>query len=143
MAALFGKKKDKKTAFIKPAAKAAPAAQAAVTPSATPAAPVPRGPLAKEGAGGAYRILVSPIFTEKASHQQSLGQYAFMVAKDANKAEVAAAVRDLYGVRPAKVRIVSLHGKLVHFGRVSGKRKDEKKAIVVLKPGESITIAES
>jgi large subunit ribosomal protein L23 len=97
-----------------------------------------RGPLAKEAAGRAHRVLVRPLVTEKTSRQEAIGQYQFIVAKNANKVEVAAAVRDLYGVKPVSVRIVNLKGKKVRFGRFQGQQKAEKKAIVSLKSGESI-----
>ncbi|MFA6603662.1 MAG: 50S ribosomal protein L23 [Patescibacteria group bacterium] len=104
--------------------------------------PVKRGPLAKEHGGDAYRILLTPVLTEKADRQQSLGKYTFVVAPDANKNAVAQAVRDLYGVKPVSVRIVAVKGKHVRSGRVLGKRKDQKKAIVTLKAGETITAME-
>jgi large subunit ribosomal protein L23 len=104
--------------------------------------PVTRGPLAKEGAGQSYRVLLSPLLTEKSERMQALGKYSFLVAADANKIEVARAVRDLYGVKPASVNIVNIGGKIVRFGRSVGKQKDVKKAIVTLNEGESITAFE-
>ena len=101
-----------------------------------------RGPLAKEGAGTAYRVLAYPIFTEKSALLQSKNQYVFAVARGTSKVEVASAVRDLYGVKPESVRIIVTKGKKVRFGRYSGKEKDVKKAIVTLKKGDAISIME-
>lgn len=101
-----------------------------------------RGPLAREGAGDAYRVLVRPVFTEKSAMLQSAGKYVFAVAKDAGKVEIAAAIRDLYGVKPVAVNIVKIQGKKVRFGRFAGKEKDVKKAIVTLKKGDTIAIME-
>ncbi|MDD5251931.1 MAG: 50S ribosomal protein L23 [Patescibacteria group bacterium] len=84
-------------------------------------------------------MLIRPIATEKTSREEAYGKYQFIVANDANKVEVAAAVRDLYGVKPVAVRIVNLKGKQVRFGRLTGQQKSEKKAIVTLKPGETIS----
>ena len=106
------------------------------------AAPVKRGPLAKEHGGDAYRVLLTPVLTEKADRGQAVGKYAFMVAPEANKNVVAEAFRDLYGIKPVSVRIISLKGKQVRSGRVLGQRKDQKKAIVTLKAGETITAME-
>jgi len=106
------------------------------------AKPAVRGPLAKEGGGQSHRILITPLLTEKADRQQSLGKYAFMVAPGANKIEIARAMRDLYGVKPVSVRVISVKGKNVRFGRTSGKQKDVKKAIITLKKGESISVLE-
>lgn len=142
----FGKK-DKSAPAKKAAAKtkkaekteekAAPAAE-----TAAPAPKVTRGPLAKEGAGDSYRILLRPILTEKTSMQQAMGQYTFAVAAGATKIDVARAVRDLYGVKPAQVRIVNAQGKMVRFGRSQGREKTTKKAIVSLKSGETISVLE-
>ncbi len=101
-----------------------------------------RGPLAREGAGDAHRILVRPIFTEKTARLQSLNQYVFAVAPSAGKVSVAQAIRDLYGVKPESVRIVFSPGKAVRFGKYSGKEKNVKKAIVTLKSGDAIAVLE-
>jgi hypothetical protein len=57
---------------------------------------IKKGPLAKDAAGDSYRILLTPLFSEKASRQQELGKYVFLVATSANKVEIMRAVRDLY-----------------------------------------------
>lgn len=106
------------------------------------AKPVVRGELAKEDSGQAHRVLVAPVFTEKASLLQASGKYVFLVARHATKVEVAAAVRDLYGVKPTSVRMMVVQGKTVRFGKYSGKEKDVKKAIVTLKKGDSIAVME-
>jgi large subunit ribosomal protein L23 len=104
--------------------------------------PAVRGPLAKEGGGQSHRVLLAPLLTEKADRQQSLGKYSFLVDPGANKTEIARAMRDLYGVKPVSVRIISVQGKNVRFGRSTGKQKDTKKAIITLKKGESISVLE-
>jgi len=101
-----------------------------------------RGPLAKEGAGNSYRVLVSPVFTEKSAMLQSANKYVFLVAKNAGKVEISAAIRDLYGVKPESVRVINVMGKKVRFGRFAGKEKDVKKAIVTLKKGDAIAVME-
>lgn len=101
-----------------------------------------RGPLAKEGAGHAYRLLLAPVLTEKSANLQAQGKYVFLVAPSAGKVEIAMAVRDLYGIKPVSVRIVKLEGKKVRFGRFTGRQKSIKKAIVTLPPGQTITMFE-
>ena len=61
---------------------------------------------------------------------------------NANKIEIAKAVNDVYGVKPVSVNIIKTKGKKTRSGRVTGKRKDWKKAVVTLKKGESIKIYE-
>ncbi len=91
----------------------------------------------------AYRVLVKPIISEKASHQQTLAnQYSFVVAIGANKIEIAKAVKAAYGIAPVKVNIVRVEGKSRRYGRTVGKRKDWKKAIVTLPAGKTIALHE-
>lgn len=92
--------------------------------------------------GQAYRVLIKPMLTEKSSNLTSVNQYVFMVDNTANKISIAKAVEDVYGVKPLSVNIVRMKGKKVNRGRISGRRKDFKKAIVTLKQGESISIYE-
>lgn len=90
----------------------------------------------------AYRVLVRPLISEKASHQQSLNQYFFAVALNANRIEVAKAVKDVYGVSPIKVNIIRSEGKARRIGSTIGRRKDWKKAIVTLPKGKTISLYE-
>ncbi len=90
----------------------------------------------------AYRILIKPLVTEKAANLSVENKYVFAVAKNANKIEVARAIEDVYGVKPVKVNIVKIKGKQVRYGRILGKRKDRKKAIVTLPVGKSINVYE-
>ena len=66
------------------------------------------------------------------------GKYVFVVAKAANKIEIAKAVAEVFNVKVDKVNTVNVLGKTKRMGRTSGKRPDYKKAIVKLAAGESI-----
>ena len=66
------------------------------------------------------------------------GKYVFVVAKAANKIEIAKAVAEAFHVKVDKVNTVNVLGKTKRMGRTSGKRPDYKKAIVKLAAGESI-----
>jgi large subunit ribosomal protein L23 len=90
----------------------------------------------------AYRVLVKPLISEKASHMQVLNQYFFAVALDANRIEVARAIKAVYGIAPIKVNIIRSEGKTRRFGRTTGRRKDWKKAMVVLPKGKTISLYE-
>ena len=90
----------------------------------------------------AYRTLVKPLITEKAATLNSDNKYVFMVANDANKIMVARSIESVYGVKPKQINIISVKGKKTRTGRISGKRKDWKKAIVTLPKGKSIQIYE-
>lgn len=154
--AIFGKK-DEAVVAAKPAAKktASKAAPAKKTATAKAPAAASMQDLYSEGgkkADGksetkrkydqAYRWIVKPLVTEKATVLNTLNQYVFAVAKEANKIEVAKAIESIYGVKPVAVNMLRVSGKNVRFGRTKGKRKDWKKAVVTLPAGKSIKVYE-
>lgn len=94
------------------------------------------------GASLAYRVLVQPMVSEKATQAEMHGTYTFMVAAEATKTEIAVAIEQVYGVKPEKVRTINVEGKRLRFGRFTGRRKDFKKAIVTLPKGATISIHE-
>ena len=96
----------------------------------------------KRSYGNAYRVLARPHVTEKAANLGAENKYVFVVSPDANKIEIAKAIREVYGVKPASVNIIKVKGKKVNYGRMKGKRKDWKKAIIMLPAGKSINIYE-
>lgn len=89
-------------------------------------------------------VLLKNLMTEKISLYATSHVYGFEVKMQATKRDVAAAIKSTFNVIPKKVNIVRSEGKVVRFGRTSGKRSDTKKAYVFLKEGDSIvTGAES
>lgn len=97
---------------------------------------------AKKISGQAYRVLIKPMVTEKATNLGSSNQYVFMVGIDTNKIEVSKAIQEVYGVKPISVNIIKVKGKKVNRGRITGKRKDFKKAVITLKKGDTISVYE-
>ena len=87
-------------------------------------------------------ILVRPLITERTTQLMAEGKYVFVVAKAANKIEIAKAVSEIFKVKVAKVNTVNVIGKKKRMGRTEGKRPDYKKAIVKLDPGETIEFFE-
>ena len=91
-------------------------------------------------------MLVRPIATEKAYHEQTKRTYMFVVPADASKQAVARQVADQYNVTVLGVRIVIRKGKATRFSR--GKhaypgttyRQDKKIAYVTLKEGDKIKV---
>ena len=90
----------------------------------------------------AYRVLIRPLLTEKGSHLGAENKYLFEVDYNTNKIEVAKAIETVYGVKPTKVNIIKLAGKVMRRGRTVGHRKNWKKAIVTLPKGKTIQIYE-
>ena len=87
-------------------------------------------------------IIVRPLITERTTPLMAEGKYVFVVAKAANKIEIAKAVSEIFKVKVAKVNTVNVIGKKKRMGRTQGKRPDYKKAIVKLAPGETIEFFE-
>jgi large subunit ribosomal protein L23 len=83
-----------------------------------------------------------PLITEKSTFLQAEGKYAFEVAKDANKILVKEAVEKAFKVDVLKVNIINMRGKSRRLGRRELPPHSWKKAIVTLKPGDSIQFFE-
>jgi len=60
----------------------------------------------------------------------------------ANRIEIKRAVENIFNVKVAGVRTMQVKGKTKQRGRIIGKRKNWKKAIVTLMPGERIDFFE-
>ena len=85
------------------------------------------------------KVLVAPHVSEKSTlAAESNNTVVFKVLKDANKAEIKAAVEKLFEVEVDGVRTVNVKGKTKRAGMTFGKRSDWKKAYVVLKEGQDI-----
>ena len=90
--------------------------------------------------GEAWRYIIAPHITEKASYLAEKNQYVFKVSKDANKIEIKKAIGDLFGVEVEKIRIIKVPKKRRRRGRIEGWKKGYKKAIVKIKEGQKIEI---
>lgn len=90
-----------------------------------------------------YDIIKRPIITEKTNIQKDEhNQVTFEVDPRANRIEVQRAVEQIFNVKVADIRTISVTGKIKRRGRILGKRRDWKKAIVKLMPGERIEFFE-
>lgn len=97
----------------------------------------------KKGLGkDAYKVLVKPLISEKASSMGVDSKYVFVVSSEANKIMVKKAIEQVYGIKPINVNIINNKGKQVKSRNIRGKRKDWKKAVVTLPKGQSIQIYE-
>ena len=98
-----------------------------------------------------YQIIVRPIVTEKTVEGGSQNKYTFVVAKDANKFEIAEAIERIQADVKNTVNVVSVNTLIIKgktrqgrfFKRSNrGRTSDWKKAIVTLRPGQSIELVE-
>ncbi len=90
-----------------------------------------------------YEIIKRPLITEKTNIQKELhNQLTFEVDRRANRIEIKRAIETIFNVRVAAVRTSQVTGKIKRRGRILGKRRDWKKAVVTLRPGERIDFFE-
>jgi large subunit ribosomal protein L23 len=90
-----------------------------------------------------YDIIKRPLITEKTSLQkEALNKVVFEVDRKANRVEIKQAVQKIFNVAVTGVQTAQVRGKFKRRGNIIGKRKDWKKAIVTLKPGERIDFFE-
>lgn len=90
-----------------------------------------------------HSIIVRPLVTEKSTEKlETEGAYSFVVAKEANKVEIARAVENLFNVKVTDVRTMQYRGKERRLGRYVGRRPAWKKAVVKLREGDTIEIFE-
>ena len=89
-----------------------------------------------------FQIIKMPHVSEKSALLgDTANQAVFQVALDANKAEIKAAVEQLFDVKVAGVRTVTMKGKNKRMGVRRGRRSDWKKAYVSLEQGHEIDLA--
>jgi large subunit ribosomal protein L23 len=85
-------------------------------------------------------ILVKPVISEKSYGLLDENKYTFEVHPDANKTEIKIAVEKVFGVTVTSVNTLNRQGKRRRTRNGWGKRKDTKRAIVSVAPGDRIDI---
>jgi large subunit ribosomal protein L23 len=89
------------------------------------------------------RVIVRPVISEKSFQLvQAHNQYTFRVLDGAHKTAIRQAVEDLFDVTVTDVRTTSVQGKPKRRGASRGRRPGWKKAIVELRPGDTIELFE-
>lgn len=88
-------------------------------------------------------ILIKPLVTEKTTALMEEHKYTFRVPLAATKVEIRQAVEQIFKVKVQAVNTMRYEGKMKRLGRTQGRRSDWKKAIVTLKPGETIELFEA
>ena len=86
-----------------------------------------------------YDMIRRPVVTEKTTDQKEKdNQISFEVDPKTNRIEIKRAIENIFNVKVDVVRTMNIKGKVKRRGRVIGKRKNWKKAIVTLMPGQGI-----
>jgi large subunit ribosomal protein L23 len=86
------------------------------------------------------QVVIRPVVSDKSYQLATIGKYVFRVHADAHKTQIRQAVEALFDVHVVDVRTLSVKSKPKRRGAVRGRTRSWKKAIVQLRPGESIPI---
>ena len=88
-----------------------------------------------------YDVIRKPILTEKATMASEAGAVVFEVSMDSNKPLIKEAVEALFNVKVKAVNTTVVKGKTKRFKGQLGKRKNIKKAYVMLEEGNTIDVS--
>ena len=86
-------------------------------------------------------VLRAPHISEKRARLQETNQYVFEISQSATKADVKAAVEQLFSVEVQSVNVVNMKGKARSFRFRSGTRGSKRKAYVRLAEGHTIDVS--
>lgn len=90
-----------------------------------------------------YDLIRRPVITEKSSIQkEENNQVTFEVDPRSNRIEIQRAVEKIFNVKVSDIHTMHVRGKTKRRGRILGKRRSWKKAVVTLMPGERIEFFE-
>ncbi len=89
-----------------------------------------------------HEVIIRPVISEKSYGLMERGQYCFVVHPNATKPEIRRAVETLFGVKVRRVNTLWRKGKVKRHRLYTGKRADQKRAIVTLAPGQTIEVFE-
>jgi large subunit ribosomal protein L23 len=83
-----------------------------------------------------------PIITEKTLQEAKRGRYVFKVGIGMNKNEIKQVTEKMFGVSVINVKTMRVSGKTYRTGKkwIKRERHDWKKAIVVVKEGQKISL---
>jgi large subunit ribosomal protein L23 len=87
-----------------------------------------------------HQIILAPIVSEKSYHGAVHGKYTFKVHPDAHRTQIRHAVEELFEVHVVRVNTIKVQAKPKRRGLFKGTKPGWKKAIVQLKPGETIEV---
>ena len=88
-----------------------------------------------------YEVIRAPRVSEKTARLQEVSnQYVFEVATTATKADVKAAIEQIFEVKVKSVNVVNVKGKQKAFRSRMGRRSDWRKAYVKLADGQTIDV---
>ena len=90
----------------------------------------------------ASQVILAPIVSEKSYAGSTRGSYTFRVHSDAHKTQIRQAVEELFEVKVERVNVIKVQAKPKRRGAFKGTRQGWKKAVVLLRAGDTIQIFE-
>ncbi|CAA9556519.1 MAG: LSU ribosomal protein L23p (L23Ae) [uncultured Thermoleophilia bacterium] len=88
----------------------------------------------------ASQVIIRPVVSEKSYTLATADKYTFRVHPNAHKTQIRQAVEQLFDVSVVEVRTMSVKSKPKRRGVTAGRTRSWKKAVVQVKPGDSIPI---
>jgi large subunit ribosomal protein L23 len=86
------------------------------------------------------QVIIRPVVSEKSYVLSANDKYTFRVHPDAHKTQIRQAVEQLFDVSVLEVRTITVKSKPKRRGAIKGRTRSWKKAIVQVKPGDTIPI---
>jgi len=86
------------------------------------------------------QVLIKPVISEKSYVLSAAGKYTFRVHPDAHRTHIRQAVETAFGVKVVEVRTLNVKPKPKRRGVTKGQTRAWKKAVVKVRPGETIPV---
>jgi large subunit ribosomal protein L23 len=86
------------------------------------------------------QVIIRPVISEKSFVLAETGKYTFRVHDDAHKTQIRQAIEELFDVGVVDVRTACVKSKPKRRGYTSGRTRQWKKAVVQVRPGDTIPI---
>src|SRR5437588_10478887 len=86
------------------------------------------------------QVIIRPVVSEKTFVLAEAGKYTFRVHERAHKTQIRQAIEQLFDVHVVGIRTASVKSKPKRRGQTLGRTRRWKKAIVQVRPGETIPI---
>jgi large subunit ribosomal protein L23 len=88
----------------------------------------------------ATQVIIRPVVSEKSYVLAAVDKYTFRVHANAHKVQIRQAIEELFEVKVVSVHTMSVKSKPKRRGVTAGRSRSWKKAVVQVRPGDSIPI---
>ncbi len=90
-----------------------------------------------------YSVIKKPLVTEKSTiARDEDNKYFFEVDRDATKIDIRNAIEKIFKVKVMNIHTANVTGKKKRMGRIVGRRRNWKKAVVTVAPDNAIEVFE-